>query len=166
MTDELRTDFSKAEDCVFYRNANGFLGMKTGETDHKRVQLRRALPFSAPDQYICVADMENKELAVLESLDGFDAETRALLEAELGIRYFYPIVTQVKSIKEKMGSYYLDLSIGEYRKTIAVKDIGKNLKQLGNGKLVITDVDGNRYLFLNIYKIQKKSLQMLEPYLY
>ena len=162
----LTTSFTPAADCRFYRNANGFLGLELRGEDHKRVQLSRALPFSAPEQYICVADMEGKEIAVLESLDDFSEEQRELLEAELGIRYFYPIVTQVKSIKEKMGSYYLDLAIGEYKKTIAVKDISKNLKQLGGGKIVLTDVDGNRFMIPDVYQIQKKSLQMMEPYLY
>ena len=143
-----------------------FLALELNGEDYKRVQLSRALPFSAPSQYICVADMEGKEVAVLESLEAFDAEQLALLETELGIRYFYPIVTQVKSIKEKMGSYYVDLNIGEHKKTIAVKDISKNLKQLGGGTIVLTDVDGNRFMIPDVYKIQKKSLQSLEPYLY
>ncbi|MCL1951293.1 MAG: DUF1854 domain-containing protein [Oscillospiraceae bacterium] len=162
----LTTAFTPAADCRFYRNERGFLGLALGGTDYKRVQLSRALPFSDPGRYLCVADMEGKEVAVLESLEDFEDEQRALLEAELGIRYFYPVVTQVKSIKEKMGSYYLDLAIGEYKKTIAVKDISKNLKQLGNGKIILTDVDGNRFLIPDVYQIQKKSLQMLEPYLY
>ena len=162
----LTTEFTPAADCRFYRNANGFLGLELNGTNHKRVQVSRALPFSAPENYICVADMEGKEVAVLESLEDFDGEAREILEAELGIRYFYPIVTQVKSIKEKMGSYYLDLAIGDYKKTIAVKDISKNLKQLGDGKIVLTDVDGNRFMIPNVYQIHKKSLQMLEPYLY
>ena len=162
----LITEFTPAADCRFYRNERGFLGLELDGTDHKRVQLSRALPFSDPEKYICAADMEGKEIAVLESLDTFEAGQRELLEAELGIRYFYPIVTQVKSMKEKMGSYYVDLAIGEYKKTIAVKDISKNLKQLGGGKIVLTDVDGNRYMIPDVYQIHKKSLQMLEPYLY
>jgi len=162
----LITEFTPAAGCRFYRNTRGFLGLELKGEDHKRVQLSRALPFSDPGRYICVADMEGKEIAVLESLDDFEDEQRELLESELGIRYFYPIVTQVKSIKEKMGSYYLDLAIGEYKKTIAVKDISKNLKQLGGGRIVLTDVDGNRFLIPNVYLIHKKSLQMLEPYLY
>jgi len=168
VTDEqgLITEFTPAADCRFYRNERGFLGLELGGEDHKRVQLSRALPFSDPERYICVADMEGKEIAVLEGLEDFDEEARALLEAELEIRYFYPIVTQVKSIKEKMGSYYLDLAIGEYKKTIAVKDISKNLKQLGNGRIILTDVDGNRFMIPDVYQIHKKSLQMLEPYLY
>ena len=162
----LLTEFTPAQECLFYRNANGFLGLKLRGEDHRRVQLSRALPFTAPGQYLCVADMEDKEVAVLESLALFDDDARTLLEAELDIRYFYPEVTKIASIKEKSGAYYFSLTAGGRESTVTVKDISKNLKQLGEGKLILTDVDGNRYLIPDVYKIQKKSLRMLEPYLY
>jgi hypothetical protein len=137
MNDEqpMTTGFTPPGDCRFYRNPNGFLGLELRGEDYKRVQLSRALPFSDPERYLCVADMEGKEVAVLESLDDFGAEQRELLQAELGIRYFYPEVTQVKAVKEKMGAYYFSLLVGaeNHEKTIAVKDISKNLKQLGGG---------------------------------
>ena len=164
----LTAEFTLPQDCRFYRNERGFLGLELKGEDYKRVQLSRALPFTAPGMYLCVADMEGKEIAVLEDLADFDGETQALLQAELGIRYFYPEVTQIKSVKEKMGAYYFSLLVGSenYEKTIAVKDISKNLKQLGEGRIILTDVDGNRFLIPDVYAIQKKSLRMLEPYLY
>ena len=167
MAEDLIMGFTPPQACYFYRNERGFLALRINEEDYyKRVQLSRALPFTAPEQYICVTDMDDKEIAVLESLDLMDEATQALLREELGIRYFYPEVTQVKSIKEKMGSYYIELCIGTHEKTIAVKDISKNLKQLGGGRLIVTDVDGNRFAIPNVYEIHKKSLRMLEPYLY
>jgi len=162
----MTAEFTPPEDCRFYRNANGFLGLELRGENHKRVQLSRALPFTAPGMYLCVADMEGKEIAVLEDLAAFDDASRELLEGELGVRYFYPQVTQVKSVKEKMGAYYFSLRVGDHEKTIAVKDISKNLKQLGGGRIILTDVDGNRFLIPDVYTVQKKSLRMLEPYLY
>jgi len=159
-------EFIEPGACRFYRNEHGFLGLELGGEDYRRVQLSRALPFTAPERYICVADMDNKEIAVLESLDSLDEAAQTLLREELGIRYFYPEVTQVKSVKEKMGSYYMELCIGSHEKTIAVKDISKNIKQLEGGRLIVTDVDGNRFAIPDVYAIQKKSLRMLEPYLY
>ena len=166
MAEDLLMEFTPPQACRFYRNGRGFLAMRLNNEEHHRVQLSRALPFTAPEQYICVSDMDDKEIAVLESLEALDEATQELLREELGIRYFYPEVTQVKSIKEKMGSYYIELCIGTHEKTIAVKDISKNLKQLGSGRLIVTDVDGNRFAIPNVYEIHKKSLRMLEPYLY
>ena len=166
MNERMTTAFTPPADCQFYRNARGFLCLILRGEDLKRVQLSRALPFAAPAQYLCVADMEDKEVALLEGLGLFDEDARALLEAELGVRYFYPEVTAIASVKEKSGAYYFDLTAGGRKSTVTVKDISKNLKQLGEGRLVITDVDGNRFLVPDVYKIQKKSLRMLEPYLY
>ena len=159
-------EFTKPGVCRFYRGERGFLGLELDGRDYRRVQLSRALPFTAPEHYICVMDMDNNEIAVLESLELLDAPAQQLLREELDIRYFYPEVTQVKSVKEKMGSYYIELCIGTHEKTVAVKDISKNLKQLGGGRLIVTDVDGNRFAIPDVYAIQKKSLRMLEPYLY
>jgi len=164
--EEILMEFTPPEKCRFYRNERGFLGLELEGEDHRRVQLSRALPFTAPERYICVMDMDNKEIAVLESLEALDAPMQELLREELGMRYFYPEVTQVKSVKEKMGSYYIELCIGSHEKTIAVKDISKNLKQLDGGRLIVTDVDGNRFSIPDVYAIHKKSLRMLEPYLY
>ncbi|MDR0531446.1 MAG: DUF1854 domain-containing protein [Oscillospiraceae bacterium] len=166
MESGLRMEFVPVGACRFYRNARGFLGLELDGRDYRRVSLRRALPFTAPERYICVADMEDKEIAVIESIEAFDESQQALLREELGIRYFYPVVTAVKSVKEKMGSYYLQISVGAHEMNIAVKDISKNIRQMEANRLIVTDVDGNRYLIPDVYAISKKNLRMLEPYLY
>ncbi|MCL2106295.1 MAG: DUF1854 domain-containing protein [Oscillospiraceae bacterium] len=162
----LSTAFTAPGECRFYRNPQGFLALEFEGRDYCRVQLTRALPLSSPGEYICVTSMADEEIAVLRDLEGFDGGSRALLEAELELRYFYPEVSQVKSVKEKLGMFYLAIDIGGYEKTIAVKDITKSIKQLGGGKLILTDVDGNRFLIPDVYKINPKSLRMIEAYLY
>ncbi|MDR1464601.1 MAG: DUF1854 domain-containing protein [Oscillospiraceae bacterium] len=153
-------------DARFYRNQNGFLALKAGGRDYRRVTLRRALPFTDPAKYICVIDTEEHEIAVIEDLAALDEDTRALIEAELAVRYFCPEISEVKRIQEKLGTYYLDVAIGAFEKTVAVKDVGKNLKQLEDGALLVTDTDGNRYRIADLGHLARKNLRMLEPYLY
>jgi hypothetical protein len=162
----LQTEFTPPASCRFYRNPQGFLGLEIGGKDYPRVQLSRSLPLTAPEEYLCVTDMKDNEIAVLERLTACSEEQQALLREELALRYFCPEVTQVKSIKEKMGSFYFDLSIGGFDKTVAVKDISKNLKQLSEKEIIITDADGNRYRITDVGKLQRKALRMIEPYLY
>ncbi|MCL2531091.1 MAG: DUF1854 domain-containing protein [Oscillospiraceae bacterium] len=165
--DTLNLEFTQPGDVRFFRNAQDFLSLELGGETHARVQLRRALPLTDPGRFICVADMEDKELAVLEDITQLEEEQAALVAAELELRYYTPVITAVHSIKEKMGSYYFDLSIGEHKKNAAVKDITKNLRQLpGSSTIVLTDVDGNRYLIEDLRVVKKKALRLLEPYLY
>ncbi|MDR3313744.1 MAG: DUF1854 domain-containing protein [Oscillospiraceae bacterium] len=162
----LRTEFTPPERCRFYRNPRGFLALELDGKDYKRVQLTRAMPVTAPAQYITVADMENKEIAVLEDIAALADDARALVEEELGVRYFCPKLSSIQSVKEKMGSYYFDVMIGDFAKSITVSDISKNLKQLEGGRILLLDVDGNRFEIPDVYAIPRKNLRMLEPYLY
>ena len=162
----LRLEFTPPERCRFYRNPRGFLAMELDGTDYKRVQLSRAMPITDPTKYVTVTDMDSKEIAVLEDLAALADDARALVEEELGVRYFCPKITQVKSIKEKLGSYYFEVLIGDFEKTVAVSDISKNLKQLEEVRILLTDVDGNRFEIPDVNAIPRKNLRMLEPYLY
>jgi len=163
--ESLTMEFTPVGELEFYHNAQGFLALKLNETDYPRVQVRRALPFGDPTRFVCVTDMEDKELALIEDTAQLEDAQRELVSRELELRYYYPRVTQIKSIKEKLGTYYFALCIGEHEKNAAVKDIGKNLRQLGD-RIILTDVDGNRFLIDDLGVVNRKSMRMLEAYLY
>ena len=150
----------------FYRNPQGFLAMKKGEEDFKRVKLSRVLPFAEPKKYITVSDMDGKELGIIRDLGELPEDQQALALDELSARYYCPEVTAIKSIKEKMGYFYFDVAFGDYKKIFAVKDISRSIKQIDDKCIVITDVDGSRYLIPDVWKIDTKSRRKIEPYLY
>ncbi|MDR1734654.1 MAG: DUF1854 domain-containing protein [Oscillospiraceae bacterium] len=154
------------QDVHFCRNANGFLSAEIDGVSYDRVQLTRALPLTQPGAYIQIADMEGKELAIIEDLSALERAERALAEEELALRYFYPEVTKVHSMKEKLGSYYCKLQCGKVEKTIAIRDVSKNIKQLSGGRIMITDTEGNRFLIPDTKRIEKRSMRMIEPFLY
>ena len=162
----LLMEFTPVDLLDFYRNAQGFLALRTNDKDHPRVQVRRALPFTEPGRYVCVTDMDDNELALIEDIAQLSEPQRELIGEELDLRYYYPVVTDIKSIKEKMGTYYFTVMIGGHEKSAAVKDISKNLRQLGGGRVVLTDVDGNRFLIPDVYALKGKVLRRLEAYLY
>ncbi len=152
--------------CRFYNNPNGFIAMECAGRDVKRVKLARSLPYSEPFGYICVFDMEDNELGIIKSIDELDAESAQLAKNALENRYYCPEVTQIVSIKEKLGYFYFDVRIGAHKKVFAVKDVSRNIKQLDENRIIIFDVDGNRYYISNIWDIDKSSRRKIEPYLY
>ena len=161
----LRTEYVTPENCRFSRSENGFLSAVVKGTEHKRVTLTRALPLSMPDCYISISDVEKKEIGIIEKVSEFSEEQQALISEELERNYYCPVVTEVKSIKEKFGNFYFDVLIGEYKKSFTVKDLTKNVRYHGKGFDII-DVDGNRYCIEDFYGITSKSRKKLEPYLY
>lgn len=161
----MNTFYVNEKSCEFSVNKNGFLAAKVDGKEYRRVLLSRALPLTQPDKYICITDMEQNELGIIEDISAFSGQQRELIEKELSTRYFCPVITQVQSVKEKMGHFYFEVLIGEYKKTFAVKDVSKSIRQTG-GAIDITDVDGNRYRIEDLSKINTKSRRMIEPYLY
>ena len=161
----LKTAYIAPEDCVFSVGANGFLAAEINGRAWPRVLLLRCLPLTAPEDYICITDVERNELGVIEHIDAFAPAQQALIRAELAQRYFCPSVTEILDIKEKMGNFYFDVMIGDFKRAFTVKDITKSIRQVGSAVILI-DLDGNRFRIDDVASISKKSLRKLEPYLY
>ena len=161
----LKTEYVKPEGCTFFESGEYFLGMKLGEKEFKRVILTRAMPLRQPDKYICITDVERNELGVIESISDFPDEQQKLINKELSQRYFCPGVTEIISIKEKMGHFYFDVMIGDFKRSFTIKDLAKNIRCSGD-EVTLTDVDGNRFVIGDIKKINRKGRRKLEPYLY
>ena len=161
----LRAEHVSPEKCVFSLNPNGFLAAEIDGKEFKRVILTRTLPLSLPDEYICISDIEKNEVGIIEKIADFSPEQQKLINSELSQRYYCPVIDKIETIKEKMGNFYFDVIIGGVKKSFAVKDITKSIRQHGNA-IDVTDIDGNRYRIADFNSIEAKSRRKLEPYLY
>ena len=162
--------FLKADQAEFYRTPGGFTGLRYGEKDYPRIALRRALPIGLPMEYISIADPENKEIAIIRDVRLLADGQMAIVSDELSKRYYCPEVYGIKSVKDKMGYVYMELLIGSdgerYEKSCAINDVNKNIRMLDDDRLLLFDVDGNRYIVSSLSGLDKKSLKRLEPYMF
>lgn len=163
--ESLKTEYVSPESCVFSKSKNGFLAATVNGKEYGRVILTRALPLAMPGSYICISDIEKNEIGIIEHIDAFPAQQQSLINDELGQRYYCPVVTKIESIKEKMGHFYFDVMIGDFKKSFAVRDISKSIRQHGDA-IDLIDIDGNRFRILDFEAIPSKSRRKLEPYLY
>ncbi|MBQ9506443.1 MAG: DUF1854 domain-containing protein [Clostridia bacterium] len=161
----LKTEYLSPENCSFFIGDAGFTGAVIKNETHNRVILKRALPFGAPDDYICITDTENNELGIIEHVAAFSDQQQKIIGKELSLRYFIPVIQEIVSIKEKMGHFYFDVKIQGISKSFTVKDLSKNVRMHGEN-IDITDIDGNRYRITDFSAIAAKSRRKLEPYLY
>ncbi len=161
----LKTEYVSPESCVFSVAENGFLSAVINGTEYKRVILSRCLPLNFPDDYICITDVDKNEVGIIEHISSFSAEQQSFINKELSERYFCPVISSIESIKEKMGHFYFNVTIGERKKAFTVKDISKSIRQHGDA-IDLTDIDGNRFRIIDFDSIPSKSRRILEPYLY
>ena len=153
------------QNCIFSYNHNGLLQAKIDGQDAGRVKIVCTLPLTQPDAFLCVIGMDETEKGIIENISDFSGEQRAMIEEDIRLRYFCPVITEILSIKDKMGSFYFDVVIQGKKKNFMVRDLAKSIRQT-NATVTITDIDGNRYKIEDIDAIHRKSRRKLEPYLY
>ena len=159
------------KEVVFYKTEGGFTGLRTGGQDYKHVILRRIMPIEHPWEYISVADQDNKEIGILRAVSALPDDQRNIVEQELDSRYYSPQVLEVVSVKDKLGYVYMEMKLRnkqgrEYAKSCAIKDVSRNIRMLGENRVLIFDVDGNRYMVPELDKLSKLSLRKLDSYLF
>ncbi len=161
----LKLDNSNAEFFI----KNGFLGLmlKVDKAEKfDRVFLHRIFPFEKQDEYISVLDEHLSEIGIIYSICDFSDETKEMLETELERKYYSPKIKTIVSLKERYGFSYWKIVTDDNRNvSVTVQDTYRNMIRVGEDKVIILDVDGNRFVIESIAALDRKSYKKIELYL-
>ena len=153
----------------FTATAGGFLALTltAGEqTEHfPRINAYRTFPLSAADRYISLRDAEGSEIGILESLTDLTHDQAALLRAELERRYFTPVIEQVRSVKEEFGYSYWLVDTDAGPRHFTVQSGKNNVTVVAERRLLIVDVDGNRFSVDDYTRLDRGVLRIVETLL-
>ena len=133
--------------------------------EYDRVFLHRAFPFDHPEDYISVQDADKNEIGMISSLSVFPEESCALLRAELARKYYAPQITAILSLRDRYGYAYLSASSDAGEITFTLRDAARSILKVDEKRVIITDIDGNRYEIPDIEKLDRKSFKKIELYL-
>jgi len=169
------------ENAQFSRTAGGFPAMRAflppltdDLTEEKlppcwqefgRVQFHRAFPFDAPDEYISVLNKDGKELGIIRALADFAGEAREIIQKELDRKYLAPVIKRIVSLGDKLGFSYWEVETDCGKRSFTMQDTYRNMFRNSENGVVLTDVDGNRYLIENVLELDSKSYRKIELYL-
>lgn len=165
-TDKLSIEFLNPGSCNFSFNDKGFLILTLNGEVIGRVKLIRTYPYTLTDEYICVHNLDDKEIGIIRDLKELPESSCECAVKELENRYYCPTVTAIKSVKERMGHFYFQTVVDGKEKNFTVRDITRNMRFASGDTLLIFDMDGNRYVIPEFEKTEPKSKRLLEPYLY
>jgi len=129
---------------------------------YDRVNLHRAFPYKYPREYISVRTVDGKEIGVIRNIDDYPEETVKLFMYELDRRYFTPIIEKINSIKEEFGYSYWDVITNSGAKRFTVQNIHNNVIPINESRILVIDVDGNRFEIPDYKKLDIRSLKMVE----
>ncbi len=155
----------QASELQLERTAGGFIALTVRGNEperYERVNAFRAFPLSAADDYVSLRDLDGDEIGIVESLDDLTPEQAALLRDELDRRYFTPLIERVHELKEEFGYSYWTVDTGAGRRRFTVQSGKNNVTTVGKGRLVIVDVDGNRFEVADYTRLDRSVLRTLE----
>lgn len=125
------------------------------------IAVLRVFPLSDPDRYLSLRDGEGKEIGVLADPAVLDEEALRMLDRALERRYFIPVVRRVVSAKERFGIVDWQMETDRGVRRFSTQNLRENLTRPAPGRLILSDIDGNRYDVRDIDALDRTSQDLL-----
>lgn len=161
----LEMRFLTGENAEFTRTLGGFIALKTGDKEYARVGVYLTFPLTNPEEFISIreTDEKAKEIGLIESMDKFPREQQEMLREQIKLRYFMPVITKILDVKDEYGYAYWNVvtTFGACRFTTQLS--GDVVIHLSDSRLLVTDIDGNRYEIPDFYQLgvmERKKLDL------
>ena len=182
-TDLVEIQYFNKDNSKFYITETGFIGLnafmppiqkddldeqKSTEPEWQdlgRVYFHRAFPFDMPDKFISVQDRDGKEFGIIKDVAFLEDESKKNVLKALDRKYFTPNITKIISVKERFGYSYWVVETDKGRMNFTLQDTFRSIAKISESRLVISDIDGNRYNILNSDNLDPSSYRKIELYL-
>jgi hypothetical protein len=127
--------------------------------------------LSRPEGHLVDIDIRTEDNEIFAKFTGtaevslFDGDTEALLREELARIYYTPKIRRIASMKERYGFSYWQVDTDDGELSFTVQDTFRNLLRIGEDRVAIFDVDGNRFEIESLSSLDRKSYKKIELYL-
>ena len=159
--------FLTSENSVFSRTEGGFLSLKTGEKEYTRIGVYLTFPLTNPEEFISIreADEKAKEIGLIGKLSDLPSDQQEMLREQIRLRYFMPVITRILDIKDEYGYAYWHVmtDFGACRFTTQMS--GDAVISLSDSRLLVTDIDSNRYEIPDFYQLNVMERKKLDLFI-
>lgn len=133
-----------------------------GDRSYLKVRAVCAAPLSQPDRYICILDEKNEVICTVEDPIVLDAPSQRMIKEELEQRYMTAIIKRVESLRSEFGVSYWEVQTDRGDREFVVRNVSENAQWITDRRLLLVDVDGNRFEISNLEVLDKKSRGLIE----
>ena len=168
----LRLRMITKDNASFARTKGGFVSLDLKDSiapeHYDRIRVVRSFPFTDRNKYISIRtiDEKSKEIGMIRDLaTDVDPETRKMLEEQMDIRYFTPIIKKINNIKDEYGHAYFDVETDQGPCKFVIYMNSSSVVNLSDVRLLISDLDGNRFEIPDYTKLSARELKMLDLFL-
>ncbi|HEY3331372.1 MAG TPA: DUF1854 domain-containing protein [Capsulimonadaceae bacterium] len=132
-----------------------------GDRSFIDARLARALPLSDPDHYLTIRDGQDKEIGVVKDWLLLETSSLAVVRDSLDRSYFLPKVLVVHKVTDTMGLVVWDVETNYGRRRYTVRNIRDSSVSLSSKRVLMTDVEGERFEFPDIDKYSNAAIEVL-----
>jgi Domain of unknown function (DUF1854) len=152
-------------DFTLARDAHGRLNLSTADGAlHEGVMPVRAFPISAPDGGLSLVSADGHELRWIDRLADLPSPTRDLIQAELAIREFTPMIHRINEVStfSTPSTWTVETDRGLTQLVLKSED---DIRRLGNGRLLISTAQGLQFGIAQTAELDRHSRKLLERFL-
>ena len=132
------------------------------EEHYEHVDAYRVFPLSDGERWISLRVHGGAEIGVVRRPEQLPEEQRRLLAEELERRYFAPRILTIESLVEKFGESHWRVVTSAGPCRFRVRSDHTQIREIAGGVLLISDVDGNRYLLEHRERLPRQILKRIE----
>lgn len=124
----------------------GTLRLTVGDRwSYPQVKLYQAAPLSQPGKYLSLQSGKGEEIVLVENLEDFMPEARAVVEEEIRRRYLTAKIETITEIRTEFGVTYWHVETDRGPRDFVMQSLSESCIWLSDTHLLLIDVDGNRF---------------------
>ena len=153
--------------AVFQKTKGGFVSLTIDHEHYNRIQVVRMFPFSDPNLYLSIRtpDDPSKEIGVIENIKDLNKDSQAMILEQLNLRYFTPIITKILQVKDEYGYAYFNVMTDRGPCKFTIHMGGSSVIHLSDTRILIVDIDENRFEIPDVTKLSIKEQKKLDLFL-
>jgi len=121
-----------------------------------------AAPLSHPDRFLSLLNGKGEEITTIAELGRLPDSSEMAVRHELKLRYLTPNILCVESAKCEFGVTYWTVQTDRGRRDFVTQSLQENAQWIGDGHLLLIDVDGNRFEVADVSALDQRSREFLE----
>lgn len=151
----------------FERTNGGFINLTFEGVTYERVKVVRLFPFTDANKFISIRQNNDKakEIGIIEDLDELNKETKEMIEEQLRLNYFTPVIEKIYNIKDEYGYAYFHVKTDKGECKFAINMASNAVTKLSDSRLIITDLDENRFEIRDVNALTQKERRKLDLFL-
>ena len=153
------------DDVRLSRDDRGDVILTSGGRSQVVARVLSAFPLTHPEGMVSLRDEQGNEIGILADAGKLDDKSMKIVAEALERSYFMPRIVDIFGISERLNIVEWEVDTDRGLRTFHVRHIRQNIRRVGRRRLVIKDVDGNRYEIRDWMNLPAAAQRPLEPYL-